>query len=135
MKIKSIFYLLIFTLLFAGNSYLAEQNIVFNSVTNKKNFGIKLLFMNSRISTGKNNAMIEVYDMNKNPVSLAKIDILLWMGEHGHYSSATPVVKEIKPGIYEVSRLDFEMKGRWEIIINVKKDKTKDRVSFVVDVE
>lgn len=129
MRVKVIFIFLVFVMIFVKNLYSMEL------VTKKGNFIIKFAFTNAKITTGINNAKLEVYDRNNNPVDSAKIEILLWMVEHGHYSSATPVIKEIEPGIYEISKLDFEMKGRWELIINIKKDKIKDRVSFDIVVE
>lgn len=131
---KIILSVLVFILSFTKNSS-ADENKTFSLITDRGNFTIKFTFMDPKVSTGSNKANLEIYDMNKNPVKSAKIEIILWMGEHGHYSSATPVIKEVKPGFYDISELDFEMKGRWEITISIKKDSIKDRVSFEILVD
>ncbi|MCX7770121.1 MAG: FixH family protein [Proteobacteria bacterium] len=132
----SIYFLIIF---FIFNSYAnskeKEKNKVFDLKTNRGSFYVKFIFLDSRITTGNNNAILEIYDKDRNPVKSAKVEILLWMNEHGHYSSSSPVIKERETGIYEVTKLDFEMRGKWEVIVNLKKDNLKDKVSFEVLVE
>jgi hypothetical protein len=79
-----------------------------------------------------NESIIEVFDKNNNPVKGAKINIVLWMNEHGHFSSVTPSVTEINAGVYKITGLEFGMAGKWEIRFEVKKDKIKDRANIEI---
>ncbi len=103
-----------------------------NIETDKKYFQLKLTMPQKGFQISGNEVIVKVFDKNNNPVVGAKISIVLWMSEHGHYSSVTPSVKEVNPGIYKINGLEFEMPGRWEINFEIKKDKVKDRATLEI---
>jgi len=103
-----------------------------NIETNKKYFQLKLTMPQKGFQIDGNEVIVEVFDKKNNPVKGAKINIILWMSEHGHYSSVTPSVKEVNPGKYRITELEFEMAGKWEINLEIKKDKVKDRAKLEI---
>lgn len=133
-KSRNILYVLFILLVLTINVFGFEKSKVYNLVSDKEYFYIKMILKDKDFYVGKNNVLIEIYDKDYNPIDKAKIEILLWMNEHGHYSSANPKVEEIKPGVYDVKNLDFEMSGNWEIRIIISKGKIKDKASLEITI-
>jgi len=123
--------LIICLLLSLFNSGFSDERFI-KIETVKKYFQLKLLMPKKGFQINGNESIIEVFDKNNNPVKGAKINIVLWMNEHGHFSSVTPSVTEINAGVYKITGLEFEMAGKWEIRFEVKKDKIKDRANIEI---
>ena len=53
------------------------------------------------------------------------VEVSLWMpncGPNGGHPSAPVTIKEVSPGVYEVSKAYFVMTGRWDVVLSLKKN-------------
>lgn len=133
MKLKIMIF---FFILCLCNNIFAQENVkVLRGKSENERFSVQIFFNSTEITSGPNTAKMVIYDANNLPVEDAKIDIVLWMNEHGHFSSATPKTINTGKGEYRIKELDFEMSGKWELRILIKKDKVSDRISFDIDVK
>jgi YtkA-like len=52
------------------------------------------------------------------------------MPSMGHEATAVPEVKEIEPGLYEVSGVVFSMSGTWEVRYRAARSSIQDEAAF-----
>jgi hypothetical protein len=71
-------------------------------------------------SKGANTWTIQVTDAHGTPVAGAAISVKPFMPEHGHGSSATPIVTpKGADGTYQVTNIELFMAGLWQITFTV----------------
>lgn len=83
---------------------------------------------------GNNEWSLEITDADGLPVENLDFDVVLFMPEHGHGSSATTVAAGANPGDYNVTRINFIMGGIWEVQVISRGESPERDVSFYVDV-
>jgi hypothetical protein len=64
---------------------------------------------------GLTNFELTVTDSEGNPVSGLQLSVVPWMPQMGHGTSITPTVKEVNPGIYQVTQVYLFMPGEWAL--------------------
>ncbi len=56
----------------------------------------------------------------------AKVTATTWMPSMGHGSPTDPVVTEVSPGVYEISKVVFTMPGLWEVRYRAEREGASD---------
>ncbi|MES2526690.1 MAG: FixH family protein [Bdellovibrionota bacterium] len=74
------------------------------------------------------------FELTVKDADLVSVDLWMQMGSHGHGSSPLKVT-QVSPGIYDVTKAFFVMKGKWQIRVTYKLDSVKETLIIPVDVK
>ncbi len=107
------------------------QETVFD-ITAKAKFSVEILLDDREYKKlGKDVVGIVIHDARDQDVEKAVISLDFRNLETGKPAEETPVVKERGDGLYIVSNLDLRKKGRWKLMVMVKKSSGEDSVEFL----
>lgn len=112
--------LILFIIIFLVNYTNAEQRQTENGL-----FTVEVLIEKSDLKIGENKPIkLILRDSSGNPIDGAHINATPWMMEHGHGSNKHTQVQEKGNGLYIIENIYLTMKGKWDLIIEIKhKDK------------
>lgn len=99
-------------------------------ITGKAAFSIEVLLDDKEHDIGKGMIGIVVHDERDADVAGANLTITRKNRETGESAPGPVSITDKQNGLYIVSGLDLQRKGRWLLAITVKKDNTEDRVNF-----
>ncbi len=107
------------------------QETVFD-ITSKAKFSVEILPDDKEYKKlGKDVVGIVIHDARDADVEKAVITIDFRNLETDEPAADKPVVKERGEGLYIVSNLDLSKKGRWKLVVTVKKDSVEDSAQFL----
>ncbi len=98
--------------------------------TENSMFGVEMVIPNTRLITGVNELDLIIHDMDHRDIEGAEVTVTPWMPEMGHGAFSAPAVKEKGRGLYTISNIVLVMGGHWELRVDIKKGRKKDRVVF-----
>lgn len=107
------------------------QNTLFD-VTEHAKFSVEILLDDKEYDIGKNVVGVVIHNARDEDVSGAEITFVLKDLVSGESSTLTPLVTDKGNGLYIISGLDLEKKGKRELAMTVKKDGVTDTVKFVL---
>lgn len=90
-------------------------------------FIVETIIEKGDLRVGENRPIkIILRDSSGSPVEGAYIKATPWMTEHGHGSNKATQVKEEGNGLYIIENINFTMKGKWDLIIEIKYSSRED---------
>ena len=100
-------------------------------VTEHASYSLEVLLDDSEYKIGKDVIGIVVHDNKDADVIGAELTIVQKDLATGETAPGKLTVTDKKNGLYIVSGLDLKRKGKWELLITVKKAGVEDSVKFV----
>ena len=116
---------LLYTLLFTG---CADSSQKINKTSESGTFNVELKYQDE-IKSGRNDIQLKLTNAYNEAVPGAKIKITPWMPEMDHGVMWIPKVTDKGRGKYDVLFM-LSMGGRWELRMNIMKEKLEDKVVF-----
>ncbi len=107
------------------------QNTLFD-ITEHAAYSVEILLDDKEYKIGKNVIGIVVHNALDEDVSGAEIIFSLKDLSTDKNSPVTPMVTDKGNGLYIVSGLDLQRKGKWELAITVKKGGLEDHSKFIL---
>jgi hypothetical protein len=102
-------------------------------LTASADFSVEILLDNKEYKKlGKDVVGLVIHDSHDHDVEKAAIAIDYRDVETAKPAAEVPVLKERGGGLYTVSNLDLQRKGRWKLTITVKKGAVEDSVQFLL---
>ena len=101
-------------------------------VTGHAAYSVEVLLDDKEYTIGKNVIGIVVHDAHDEDVKGAQLTIVHKNLATNENAPAPASITDKGNGLYFVSGLDLQKKGRWELAITVKKDGVEDGVKFVL---
>ena len=106
------------------------QSTLFD-ITEHGSYSVEVLLDDSEYKIGKGVVGIVVHGDNDSDVIGAKLTILHKNLETGEPVSGPLTITDKKNGLYIISGLNLQRKGRWELSVTVKKGEVEDSVKFI----
>jgi hypothetical protein len=111
-------------IIFFVNYANAEQKKTENGL-----FTIEVLIEKGDLKVGENKPIeLILHDASGNSLEGADIKVTPWMTEHGHGSNKQTQVKEKGNGLYIIENIYLTMKGKWDLIIEIRYSDKEDSV-------
>jgi hypothetical protein len=101
-------------------------------ITEHAAFSVEVLTDNSEYEIGKGVVGIVIHDDKDSDVKGAGITIVHKNLDTGESVPETMTITDKHNGLYLVSGLNLDRKGRWELAITVKKGEVGDSVKFIL---
>lgn len=101
-------------------------------ITEHAAFSAEVFLDDKEYKIGKGVIGIALHDEKDSDIAGAKIIITLRNIETGETAPGTVTVKDNGNGLYIVSGLNLQRKGRWELALTIKKDNVEDSVKFIL---
>lgn len=99
-------------------------------ITKHAAFSVEILLDDSEYPIGKGVVGIVIHNARDQDVKGAGIALTLKNMETGQRVPGAPTITDKGNGLYIVSGLNLQRKGRWELLVTVSKDNVKDSVKF-----
>ena len=100
-------------------------------ITEHGAYSVEVLLDDSEYKIGKGVVGIVVHGDNDSDVIGAKLTIVQKNLETGEPVSGPLTITDKENGLYIISGLDLQRKGRWELSVTVKKGEVEDSVKFL----
>ncbi len=100
-------------------------------ITEKSEFSVEILLDDKEYKIGKDVIGIVIHNSRHQDVENASVTVDYRNMDTGESADRGAVVKETGRGLYTVSNLDLNKKGRWKLTITVRKDGLDDSVQFL----
>jgi hypothetical protein len=102
-------------------------------VTANADFSVEILLDDKEYKKlGKGVVGLVIHDSHDHDVEKAAISVDYRNAETAEPATETPTIKERGDGLYTVSNLDLQKKGRWKLAITVTKGPVRDSVQFLL---
>lgn len=129
----SIFKLLTFTVVFSMSIGLFAQT--HNDDICSEKIDVCVHYETDRPFTTDQEARFELHlESIDNEAQLKKIDLWMQMGNHGHGSSPLKV-NMISPGVFDITKAFFVMRGEWQIRVTFESQNVQDTLIIPVIVK
>lgn len=97
--------------------------------TEKDLFTVNIEIEKGDLRVGENRPIkLILSDINGRPVEGADVKASPWMMEHGHGSNKHTKVQEKGNGLYIIENVYLTMKGKWDLIIEIKHKEKEDSI-------